>query len=88
MDSVTTISVQELEELKRKAAKHDIRTKKAVERIERFNKENPNNAKERVARYVEKNRDAYNARRRELYRLKKEQSKVTHMNSTNTENVD
>ncbi len=75
MDEVTTISVQELEELKRKAAQAETYNeckKKRFDELNKFNKEHPDKVNERVKRYIEKNRDAYNARRRELRRLKKE----------------
>lgn len=72
MDGVITISIQEFEELKAKAAKTDERNKKSLERLNKYNETNPNAVRERVKRYKDKDRDAYNARRRELRRLKKE----------------
>lgn len=72
MDGVTTISVQRLKELEAKAAKIDERNKKDIEKLKKYAEENPKAAQERAKRYKEKNRDAYNARRRELYRMKKE----------------
>lgn len=69
---MTTISIQELEELKAKAAKIDERNKKGLDRLHKIDKEHPEKVLERMRKYLDKNRDAYNARRRELRRLKKE----------------
>lgn len=75
MDGVITISVQELEELKRKATiadKCNTQKKKELDRLHNRDKEHPERVNERMRKYLDKNRDAYNARRRELRRLKKE----------------
>ena len=47
------------------------KNKRAIERLQKYNKEHPEKVAERVKRHVDKNRASYNARRRELYRLKK-----------------
>lgn len=77
MDGVQSLSVQELEEMKRKAEIYDKRNKKSLENLKKYNEENPKAVQIRAKRYKDKDRDAYNARRRELYRLKKESSKTS-----------
>ena len=42
------------------------------ERVHAYDKAHPEKVAERQKRYMEKNRDAHNAKRREKYRLKKE----------------
>lgn len=44
-----------------------------VERINAYNKAHPEKVVERVKRYQERNREAYNARQRELRKIKREQ---------------
>jgi hypothetical protein len=72
MDGVQTLSVQELEELKRKAEIYDKRNKKSLENLKKYNEANPKDVNERVRRYRERNREEYNARQRERRRMKKE----------------
>ena len=43
-----------------------------VERVRAYDKENPDKVRERVRRHRDLHRESYNARRRELRRLKKE----------------
>ena len=76
MDGVITISVQELEELKRKAETYDRRNKKTLEALRKYDEANPKAAQERAKKYKDKDREAYNERRRELYRMKKEAAKA------------
>jgi hypothetical protein len=79
MDGVTTISVQELEELKAKAAKAETYSeqhKKGLDRLHKHDKEHPEKVNERMRKYLNKNREAYNARRRELRRLKKDAAAI------------
>lgn len=44
----------------------------SIERLRKYREEHPDNKRDRSQRYREKDREAYNARRRELRRLKKE----------------
>lgn len=59
----------EYEALKEKLYK---RTHNNPDRINAYNKAHPEKVRARVEKYINKDRDAYNARRRERYRLKKE----------------
>lgn len=79
MTDTVTISVERLKELEAAAAALPIlkeKLKKAnhsdPKRINAYNKAHPEKVLEKVLRYQNKDRDAYNARRRELRRLKKE----------------
>jgi hypothetical protein len=79
MSDLVTISAERLKELEAAAAAIPIlkeKLKKAnhcdIDKINAYNKAHPEKAAERSKRCKEKNREAYNARRRELYRLKKE----------------
>lgn len=79
MSETVTISVARLQELEAAAAAAATlkeRLKKAnhcdPERLKAYNKAHPEKGLERVKKYQNKDRDAYNARRRELRRLKKE----------------
>lgn len=49
-----------------------IRSHNNPDRINAYNKAHPEKVRARVEKYINKDRDAYNARRRELRRLKKE----------------
>jgi mevalonate kinase len=79
MSETVTITVERLKELEAAAAELPIlkeRFKKAnhsdITRLNAYNKAHPEKVLERTKRYKDKDRDAYNARRRELRRLKKE----------------
>jgi len=69
---VSAARLRELEELADFALKVKERHKADFERLSEYNKANPEKRNEVVNRWKEKNREAYNARRRELYRQKKE----------------
>lgn len=70
--SSVLISAERLKELEEAEMRLTNKNKRSVERLQKYNKEHPEKVAERVKRYVDKNRASYNARRRELYRLKKE----------------
>ncbi len=79
MSETVTITVERLKELEAAAAALPIikdKLKKAnhsnPERLIAYNKAHPEKAAERVKRHIEKDRDAYNAKRRERRRLAKE----------------
>jgi len=79
MSDLVTITAGRLLELEAAAAAVQIlkeKLKKAnhcdIDKINAYNKAHPEKAAERSKRCKEKNREAYNARRRELRRLKKE----------------
>jgi len=79
MSETVTISVARLQELEAAAAAVSTlkeRLKKAnhcdIDKLKAYDKAHPEKAAERSKRYKERNREAYNARRRELRRLKKE----------------
>ena len=78
MSDTVTITKERLQELEAAAATIPIlkeKLKKAnhsdVDRINAYNKAHPEKVAARVKRYVEQNREAYNARRRELYHQKR-----------------
>jgi hypothetical protein len=66
------ITAERLKQLEEAEMRLTNKNKRAVERLHKYNKEHPEKVAERVKRHVERDREAYNARRRELYRLKKE----------------
>ena len=79
MSETVTISAARLQELEAAAAAVPIlkeKLKKANHsdpaRVNAYNKAHPEKVLERVKRHIEKDRDAYNARRRERRRLAKE----------------
>ena len=79
MSDTVTITIERLKELEAAAAAVPIlkeKLKKAnhsdPDRINAYNKAHPEKVLERVKRHIEKDRDAYNARRRERRRLAKE----------------
>ena len=79
MSETVTISAARLQELEAAAAAVPIlkeKLKKAnhcdIDKINAYNKAHPEKVLERVKRHIEKDRDAYNARRRERRRLAKE----------------
>ena len=79
MTETVTISVERLKELEAAAAALPIlkeKLKKAnhsdPERAKAYNKAHPEKAAARVKKHIDKDRDAYNARRRERRRLAKE----------------
>jgi len=65
------ISAARLAELEALEAKVSARNEQKLIALKKYNKEHPEKTAERVRRFKELNRDAYNARRRELYHLKK-----------------
>lgn len=79
MSETVTITLERLQELEAAAAELPIlkeRFKKAnhsdIARLNAYNQAHPEKVLERTKRYKDKDRDAYNARRRELRKLKKE----------------
>lgn len=72
MSETVTITVERLKELEIIEAKVKAKNSKEVKRINEYNKAHPEKVLERVNRHIEKDRDAYNARRRERRRLAKE----------------
>jgi hypothetical protein len=66
-----------VEDLEKAATKFNEKKKKGLESLLKYRAEHGTCKKstERVKRYVELNREEYNARRRERYRLKKEAEK-------------
>ena len=76
MSDLVTITAARLQELESTVLVLKEKLKKAnhcdIDKINAYNKAHPEKAAERSKRCKERNREAYNARRRELYRLKKE----------------
>ncbi len=70
-EQTVTISAARLAELEAAEAKLKARKAAGLEDLKKFAEAHPENAKERYKRYVEKNKEAINARRRELYKQKK-----------------
>jgi hypothetical protein len=68
-EEMITIPRAEYEALKEKLKK---RMFSNPDRINAYNKAHPEKVLARAHKYINKDRDAYNARRRERYRLKKE----------------
>ena len=91
MSETVTISAARLQELEAAAAAVPIlkeKLKKAnhcdIDKINAYNKAHPEKAAERSKRCKEKNREAYNARRRELYRLKRDGGSIVPADATST----
>ena len=77
MDTTTTVTITaarlaELEALAAFALKVKAQQAADLTRLSTYDKAHPDKVSERIKRYKEKNREAYNARRRELRRLKRE----------------
>ena len=70
--ATTTITVERLQELEALEAKIKIQQAKDLQRLIKHDKAHPERVLERTKRYQNKDRDAYNARRRERRRLAKE----------------
>ncbi len=68
---VSAARLRELEELAAKGKKLTEKQKTTLEELRAYDKDHPTEAKERKNRYINKNREAYNARRRERYRQKR-----------------
>jgi hypothetical protein len=63
--TITAGRLKELEALEAKVKEHNM---KDAKRLNAYNKAHPEKVLERVKRHIEKDRDAYNARRRERRR--------------------
>jgi len=72
MSETVTISAARLQELEAMEAKIKVQQAKDLQRLIKHDKAHPERVLERVKRYQNKDRDAYNARRRERRRLAKE----------------
>jgi len=70
-EQTVLISAARLAELEALEAKATARNEQKLAALKKYNKEHPEKAAARAKRFKELNRDVYNARRRELYRLKK-----------------
>ena len=74
-----TISVERLRELEQAENELIIATEKMkkanhsdIKRLRAYDKSHPEKPRERYNRFISTHREAYNARRRELYKLKKD----------------
>jgi hypothetical protein len=72
MSETVTITVERLKELEKYEAKAKAKIAKDTIRLAEFHKAHPEKNSECVNRYINKDRDAYNAKRRERRRLAKE----------------
>lgn len=72
MSELVTITAERLKALEAIEAKVKARNSKDVKRLNEYNNAHPEKSLARVLRHIEKDRDAYNARRRERRRLAKE----------------
>ena len=72
MSDLVTITVERLKKLEALEAKIKIQQALDLKRLIAHDKAHPERVLERAKRYQNKDRDAYNARRRELRRQKKE----------------
>jgi hypothetical protein len=72
MSDTVTITVERLKELEKYEARIKAKNAKDTIRLMEYDKAHPEKVLERTKRYKDKDRDAYNARRRELRKLKKE----------------
>ena len=70
--ATTTITVERLQELEALEAKIKMKNEEDAKRLNAYNTAHPEKRLARVLRHIEKDRDAYNARRRERRRLAKE----------------
>lgn len=70
--ATTTITVERLQELEALEAKIKVQQAKDLQRLIKHDKMHPERVLERTKRYQNKDRDAYNARRRERRRLARE----------------
>jgi len=71
MSETVTITAARLQELEALEAKVKEQQAQDLKRLAAYDKAHPDKVLERVKRYQNKDRDAYNARRRELRRLAK-----------------
>lgn len=71
MTDTVTISVERLKELEDMEAKVKAKNAEDTKRLIEYDKTHPGKAAERSKRCKERNHEAYLARRRELYRLKR-----------------
>lgn len=72
MSETVTITLERLHELEKYEARIKAKNAKDTIRLAEYDKAHPEKVLERTKRYKDKDRDAYNARRRELRKLKKE----------------
>ena len=72
MSGLVTITAERLQELEAMEAKIKVKNEKDTKRLNAYNIAHPEKRMARVLRHIEKDRDAYNARRRERRRLAKE----------------
>ena len=72
MSDMVTITLERLKELEKYEAKVKAKNAKDTIRLMEYDKAHPEKVLERAKKYQDKNREAYNARRRELRKLKKE----------------
>jgi hypothetical protein len=72
MSETVTITLERLHELEKYETRIKAKNAKDTIRLAEYDKAHPEKVLERTKRYKDKDRDAYNARRRELRRLKKE----------------
>ena len=72
MSETVTITKERLAELEKYEARIKAKNAKDAKRLMEYDKANPEKVLERAKKYQDKDRDAYNARRRELRKLKKE----------------
>jgi hypothetical protein len=71
MSELVTITAERLKALEAIEAKVKAQQAQDLKRLAAYDKAHPDKVLERVKRYQNKDRDAYNARRRELRRLAK-----------------
>ena len=76
MSDTVTITVERLKELEKYEAKVKAKYEKTLGSLREYDKAHPEKSAERSKRYKDANREAYNARRRELRKLKKEGASV------------
>ena len=72
MSEMVTITLERLQELEKYESKIKAKNAKDTIRLMEYDKAHPEKVLERAKKYQDKNREAYNARRRELRKLKKE----------------
>lgn len=72
MSETVTITKERLAELEKYEARIKAKNAKDAKRVIEYQKEHPEKNLERVNKHIDKDRDAYNAKRREKRRLAKE----------------
>jgi len=75
MTDTVTISVERFKKLEKYEARVKAHNETSIKELREYDKAHPDKSALRSKRYKDAHRESYNARRRELYRLKKAAAK-------------